>query len=126
MGVHLSRQTMSNWILRAAEDWLKPVYECLHRELVKRQVLHADETTLQVLHEPGKSTHTDSYMWLYRMSGDILRYIVLYEYQPDRKAEHSKKFLKDFSRYLHTDGYKVYHTLPENIRGVLGACTQVF
>lgn len=27
MGVHLSRQTMSNWIMRAAEDWLKPVYE---------------------------------------------------------------------------------------------------
>ena len=118
MGVHLSRQTMSNWILRAAEDWLKPVYECLHKELVKRQVLHADETTLQVLHEPGKSAHTDSYMWLYRTSGDTDRHIVLYEYQPDRKAEHPKEFLKDFSGYLHTDGYKGYHTLPENIRGV--------
>lgn len=30
-GVHLFRQTMSNWILRAAENWLKPVYECLHK-----------------------------------------------------------------------------------------------
>lgn len=118
MGVHLSRQTMSNWILRAAEDWLKPVYECLHRELVKRQVLHADETTLQVLHEPGKSAHTDSYMWLYRTSGDMDRHIVLYEYQPNRKAEHPKAFLKDFSGYLHTDGYKGYHALPEKIRVV--------
>lgn len=37
MGVHLSRQTtISNWILRGAQDWLKPVYECLHKELVKR------------------------------------------------------------------------------------------
>jgi len=41
-GVKLSRQTMSNWILRAAEDWLKPVYDELHRRLVRQQVLHAD------------------------------------------------------------------------------------
>ena len=27
MGVHLFRQTMSNGILRAAQDWLKPVTE---------------------------------------------------------------------------------------------------
>ena len=118
MGVHLSRQTMSGRILRAAQDWLKPVYECLHRELVQRQVLHADETTLQVLHEPGKSAHTDSYMWLYRTSGDTDRHIVLYEYQPNRKADHPKEFLKDFSGYLHTDGYKGYHVLPEEIRVV--------
>lgn len=84
---------------------------------MKRQVLHADETALQVLHEPGKSVHTDSYMWLYRTSSDMDRHIVLYEYQPDRKAEHPKEFL-NFSGYLHTDGYKGYHTLPENIRGV--------
>ena len=32
-GVRLSRQTMSNWVLRVAEDWLKPVYEELHRRL---------------------------------------------------------------------------------------------
>lgn len=38
-GVKLSRQTMSNWILRAAEDWLKPVYEELHKRLVQRDVL---------------------------------------------------------------------------------------
>ena len=118
MGVHLSRQTMSGWILRAAQDWLEPVYECLHRELVQRQVLHADETTLQVLHEPGKSAHTDSYMWLYRTSSDTDRHIVLYEYQPNRKADHPKEFLKDFSGYLHTDGYKGYHVLPEEIRVV--------
>lgn len=60
MGMHLSRQTMFNWILRADEDWLKPVYECLYRKLVKQQVPHVDETKLQVLHEPGKSAHADS------------------------------------------------------------------
>ncbi|MBR2895059.1 MAG: transposase, partial [Oscillospiraceae bacterium] len=69
-GIHLSRQTMSNWILKATEDYLVPVYRYLHRELLTRDVLHADETTLQVLHESGKKPQSDSYMWLYRTSGD--------------------------------------------------------
>lgn len=59
MSVHLSRQTVSNWILRAELGWLKPVYECMHRELVKWQMLYADETTLQILREPGESARTD-------------------------------------------------------------------
>ena len=67
----LHRQTMSNWVLRAAEDHLLPVYEELRRQLVKREVLHADETTLQVLHEPGKKAQTKSYMWLYRTGQKI-------------------------------------------------------
>ena len=54
-GIGLSWQTMSNWILRAAVDYLTPIYEQLHRELLKRDVLHSDETTLQVLHEPEKT-----------------------------------------------------------------------
>ncbi len=60
-GLKLSRQTMSNWVLYAAEHWLKPVYDELHRQLVKREVLHADETTLQVLREPGKKAQSKSY-----------------------------------------------------------------
>ena len=107
-GIQLNRQTMSNWILRATEDYLVPVYQRLHEELLKREVLHADETTLQVLHEPGKAPQSDSYMWLYRTSGDTDKPIVLYEYQPGRGADHPKAFLKGFKGYLHTDGYVGY------------------
>ena len=114
-GIHLSRQTMSNWILTATEDYLAPVYEQLHKELLKRDVLHADETTLQVLHEPGKKPQSDSYMWLYRTSGDTDKPIVLYEYQPGRGAKHPKEFLSGYNGYLHTDGYAGYHDLGEDI-----------
>lgn len=117
-GLKLSRQTMSNWVLRAAEDHLLPVYEALHRQLVKREVLHADETTLQVLHEPGKKAQTKSYMWLYRTGREDGLPIVLYEYQSSRKSEHAEKFLEGFSGYLHADGYQGYHKLPEHIRVV--------
>ena len=112
-GISLSRQTMSNWLLWSAEHLLAPVYDLLHQELLKRDVLHADETTLQVLHEPGKTAQSNSYMWLYRTSGDTGRPIVLYDYQPGRGACYPKAFLNGFKGYLHTDGYAVYHKLPE-------------
>ena len=57
-----SRQTMSNWLIRCARDWLAPVYEQLHRKLLKQDLLHADETELQVLHEDGKSPQSKSCM----------------------------------------------------------------
>lgn len=118
-GIPLSRQTMSNWILRAAADYLTPVYNALHVELLRREVLHADETTLQVLHEPGKKPQSESYMWLYRTSGhgdnSAEHPIVLYEYQPGRGAKHPAAFLEGFRGYLHTDGYAGYHKLPEEI-----------
>ena len=106
---------MSNWVLRCSTDWLKPVYARLHEELLKHTSLHADETTLQVLHEDGKKAQSKSYMWLYRTSGDTQRPIVLYDYRPDRKAENAEAFLRGFSGYLHADGYSGYHRLPDNI-----------
>ena len=113
--VTLSRQTMSNWILRASDEYLTPVYSRLRQELLAREVLHADETPLQVLHEPGKKLQSNSYMWLYQTSGDTDRPIVLYEYQPDRGAKHPQAFLTGFRGYLHPDGYAGYHDLPEGI-----------
>jgi hypothetical protein len=79
--------------------------------LLAREVLHADETTVQVLNEPGKTAQSKSYMWIYRTSGDTDRHIVLFEYQPSRKAEYPAEFLKGFKGYLHTDGYAGYHKL---------------
>ena len=60
-GLKLSRQTMANWLLNTSEKWLRPVYDTLCEQLRKESVLHADETTLQVLKEPGRSSASKSY-----------------------------------------------------------------
>ena len=114
-GVCLSRQTMSNWLIKASEDWLEPIYEEMKHRLCRHTVAHADESVLQVLKEPGKPAQSKSYMWLYRTSGEAKHPIVLYDYQPDRRHMHPEAFLKNFTGYLHTDGYDGYHNLPENI-----------
>ena len=120
-GIMLSRQTMSNWLIRITEDYLEPIYNGLRELLMVYDVIHADETTLQVLRERGKAAQSKSYMWLYRTSGynkhgmKVKYPIVLYEYQPSRKAKHPKEFLKDFNGFCHADGYDGYHSLPDNI-----------
>jgi transposase len=114
-GILLSRQTMSNWLIRAAEDWLFPILAALKEKLLEEPVIHADETTLQVLKEPGKSAQSKSYMWLYRSSGCADTQVVIYEYQMSRKASHPEAFLRGYTGYLNTDGYEGYHKLPDNI-----------
>ena len=115
--IFLSRQTMSNWLMWCTDNYLKYIYDELRRELVKHDLLHADETELQVLHEPGKAPQSKSWMWLYRTSGDAQRPIVLYEYRPGWGQEYPKKFLERFRGYLQTDGYAGYNGL-ENVRHV--------
>jgi len=114
-GVVLSRQTMSNWLVYCAQTYLAAIYALLITFLLKGNILHADETPVQVLHEPGRKAQTKSYEWVYRTGGCAAHQIVIYEYQETRNQEHPKAFLKGFSGYLHTDGYQAYHNLPPGI-----------
>jgi transposase len=109
LGFSLSRQTMANWMLVGA-DWLKTLYTQMKGHLLKRDIAHADETTLQVLKEEDRVAQSTSYMWLYR-SGRDGPPIVLFEYQPTRAATHPSTFLKGFRGYLHVDGYVGYEGL---------------
>lgn len=112
LGVILSRQNLSNWVIKGA-TLLEPLLAKLKQELILRPLLHADESTLEVLCEPGRPAQTDSYMWLYRTSGDTERPIVLYDYQEGRSGRFAKDYLAGFSGYLHTDGWHGYHKLEE-------------
>ena len=111
LGIELSRQTMANWMLKAAECRLNPLYDRLHEILLQRDILHSDETTLQVLHEEGREATSKSYMWLYR-TGREEPAIVLYDYQTTRAGKHPLRFLEGFEGYLHVDGYAGYNSLP--------------
>ena len=119
-GIPINRQTMSSWIIRCSEDYLEPIYNELHLRLLQHKFLHSDGTTFQVLKEPGKSPQSQSCMWVYRTSGDAEHPIVLYDYQPDKRKERPREFLKGFSGYLMTDGASSYRDLPDDI--VLVGC----
>jgi transposase len=112
LGVEISRQTMANWMIQGSERWLRPLYERMRYHLLQKDILHADETTLQVLHEPGRATSTTSYMWLYRTGRDGPP-IILFDYQTTRASKHPARFLEKFKGYLHVDGYVGYDGLSD-------------
>jgi transposase len=114
-GVDISRQTMSNWVVKCSEIYLEPIYALLKSYLLRESILHGDETSLQVLREPGREAQTKSYEWVYRTGARAERKISVYEYKTTRGHEHPKAFLRDFNGYLHTDGYQGYHNLPKGI-----------
>lgn len=111
MDFHIPRQTMSNWII-AVSGMLTPLYELMRRELISHNIIHADETPLQVNHVKGKNRPVHGYMWVYRTGIHEKNHIVLYDYRNGRAAEYPKEILKDFSGYIHCDGLKQYDAVP--------------
>lgn len=110
MGIDLSRSTLSHWMVRSAEQ-LEALYLRLHQYLLSEPILHADETRVQVLKEPGRAAQSSSYMWLYRSGRESPHPIVLFDYQPGRGGAYPQAFLSGFAGYLHADGYAAYETL---------------
>ena len=117
-GIEISRQTMSNWVIRCTERYLSLIYDELHRCLLSNPVIQADETTCTVLNDGRESVQT-SYMWLYR-TGKFQKKkpVVLYDYQTARAAEHTIAFLNGFRGYLECDGYSAYHKIDNDIPGI--------
>lgn len=88
-GAKISRTTMANWIITAANLWAKPVWKSMREELLKSNVIHADETTVQVLNEPGRKATSVSRMWVYcdGRNSDSFRSNILFEYTPTRNGD---------------------------------------
>ncbi len=115
LGVTLSRQTLCNWVMMGARV-LEPIYNHMKENLVKRDYIHADETTLQVLQDNGKDSKSKKYMWLY-MSETENKPIILYDYQSTRSSACPKNFLgENYKGYLQTDGYTGYNSLKNATR----------
>ncbi|RBP35333.1 IS66 family transposase [Garciella nitratireducens] len=85
------------------------VYNRMHGYLLKEPILHADETTMQVLNEEGKKPTSKSYMWLeYRK--EKLTPEEIYK----KRLEKTKPVLQDFLLWLKT---KEKQVLPKSNLG---------
>ena len=117
LGIGLSRGTLANWVINGAFLYLKPVWNHMREVLLDASVIHADETPVTVLNEPGREAKQKSYMWMYRTGACEEKNVILFNYSPGRGAEYPKAFLKDFSGYIHTDGYNAYRVLTKKEEG---------
>ena len=112
-GIHISRQTMANWAMYVAAKWLTPIYNLLKVALLGSDILHADETTTQVIKEPEHKTQRKSFMWMYHTGKHSDCQVALFEYRPTRVGTHPLNFLEGFSGFLHVDAYTGYKKLEE-------------
>ena len=115
-GVELSRATLANWVIQTEKKWLKPLWNHMKQQIRDESVIHADETVVQVLKEPDKPATSESRMWVYASGEYSQKPVRIFEYQPDRKGDRAKAFLRGFSGCLVTDGYAGYNDVENAIR----------
>ena len=115
-GINLSTNTMANWVIKSADSYLSLVYDRMQELIYDNKVIHADETPVKVMRIEGEKIKSGkkTYMWVYRNKPSSKSPpIVLYDWQPSRRADHPREFLKGFSGVVVTDGYQVYHKLDK-------------
>ena len=109
LGIDISRQNMCNWAMKISQACEK-LMELLYDQVRGGPVINADETTVQVLNEPGRSPQQKSYMWVFR-GGTSDSPAVIYQYQPSRAARIAEDFLRGYQGVVQTDGYVSYDFL---------------
>ena len=116
LGLEIRRNTLSSWIMKTSEEWLSPVVARLREKLLEEAYIHADETPVQVMKEPGRSNRSKSYMWVYTTSRHSERPIRVFDYRAGRAGAHASAFLEGFRGYLHTDAYSGYEKVKDVTR----------
>jgi len=120
-GIELSRSTMSGWIVEAAKQ-AQPLRALLREELLSGPLIHADETPVQVLGEPGRANTTQSYMWVFR-GGSPEKPVVIFRYSETRSGEVPVEMLEGYVGYLQTDAFSAYEVVEKRLPGiVLAGC----
>jgi len=115
--ISISRTTMANWMMKIGEH-VQPIINLLRDELLAGDVVHCDETRVQVLKENGKTAQSQSYMWAQR-SGEAKSPVILFDYDPSRGGDVPKKLFEGFSGWLHVDGYAGYNALFDENRKII-------
>lgn len=109
-GGDLSRNTLAASVVRAGLA-VQPVINLLRDHLLDADLVHGDETMIQVLKEPGRAAQTKSYLWAQMNgAGPPVR---LFGYAPGRGGAQAADLYTGIRRgtVLMSDGYEVYNTL---------------
>ena len=107
-GIPISRQNMSNWLIRCGEDLLEPIFNAMWEDARELTYRHMDETPLVVI-EDKKEGREKSYEWLLMSGRSEEKQMALYFYDQTRGHDVVEKILgKGSGNYVHSDGYQAY------------------
>lgn len=120
MGIDLPRATLCNWARQVSER-ARVLADLMDRAIREGPIVNIDETTVQVLKEPGRTDSQKSYMWVFR-GGDPEHPVLRYQYHPTRAGSVPLNYLAGFTGYVQTDGYNGYDALGRKPGIVLVGC----
>ena len=115
-GIDLDRSTLAGWV-GAASELLVPLADEIRKYVMSASKVHADDTPVPVL-APGNGKTKTGRLWTYvrddRPAGYETPPAVWFAYSEDRKGEHPRSHLKDFTGALQADAYAGFHHLYGN------------
>lgn len=117
--IDIPRQTLARWVMQCG-DLLQPLHNLMRDHLLGHDIIHCDETVVQVLKEPDKPTNSHSYMWV-QVGGTVQQPVILFDYDAHRSQEVPLRLLEGWHGYLMTDGYTGYNRVVEQ-PGVIHLC----
>lgn len=118
-GGEISRNTLAGTVVRVGIA-VQPIVNLLRDSLLEADLIHGDETELQVLKEPGRAAQRKSYLWAQMTgSGPPIR---LFTYAESRSAETARGLYDGAHGALLTDGYEVYANVAQTHRLVHLGC----
>ena len=106
-GLAIPRSTLAQWVGQTGVQ-MQPLVDALREAVLAQQVVHADETPVQMLAPGEKKTHR-AYVWAYCTTPFSALRSVVYDFSPSRAGEHARNFLGTWNGKLVCDdlaGYK--------------------
>src|SRR5260370_42303113 len=105
-----ARSKSGGWV-GGNSELREPLVEEMRGHVMAGGKLHADDTPVPVL-APGNGKTKTGRLWTYvrddRPAGDATPAAVWFAYSPDRKGEHPRAHLGNFTGTLQADGYAGY------------------
>jgi hypothetical protein len=126
-GSDLARNTLAASIVRVGQA-VQPIVNLLRDHLLDAPLTYGDETTVQVLKEPGKSAQSKSFMWAQMTQGSGPEGtgppIRLFGYSPSRSTAAAQVLYAGIrtGSVLMSDGYAVYDQIAQAHQLVHLAC----
>jgi transposase len=114
LGVNFPRQTLCDWVEKAAA-WLQPVVREIKGELLAGDYLQVDETPVKVMDPEVKGKCATGWLWLASVPGGD----VVFEFHPGRGQQCARELIGSFRGYLQRDGYSAYGALSRAERGLV-------
>jgi transposase len=119
--IFVSRQTLSNWVVKCGQA-LKPLYNEILKSILENRNVFIDEVPVDML-DPGKGKTHKAYMWVMVGGKAADPYLRAYNFRTNRGYKNAAELLTDFEDgIVHSDKYGAYETLANRKKFIWCPC----